>query len=269
MQILSEKYVKLPPPEYESTEITSNSKYYPYFSDCIGALDGTHVPVFVRQLDQAAYRNRKVNLTQNVLAVCSFDLQFTHIYAGWEGSANDQCVLNDAIGRNIFQVPAGKYYLADAGYVCSDILLTPYRGYRYHVREQLNAKVKPACKEELFNLRHAQLRNAIERVFGVSKRRFPILGKVYESLDMVKQRQIVYACTGLHNFIREHAKELDIFDIEGRQRGDEEARENAENSIRSTVSSVEQRGKMETFRDQVASEMWKDYCDYIQRRGEI
>ena len=32
-----------------------------------------------------------------------------------------------------------------------------------------------ATKEELFNLRHAQLRSVIERVFGVLKKRFQIL----------------------------------------------------------------------------------------------
>lgn len=33
---------------------------------------------------------------------------------------------------------------------------------------------RPQNKEELFNLRHAQLRNAIERILGVVKCRFPI-----------------------------------------------------------------------------------------------
>ena len=57
-----------------------------------------------------------------MLGVCTFNLQFYHVYAGWEASANDQAVLNDAMRRAVFQVPAGKFYLRDAGYVNSDTI---------------------------------------------------------------------------------------------------------------------------------------------------
>src|SRR6202007_1862249 len=55
-------------------------------------LDGTHIP----SSDQARYRNRKGYLSQNVLAVCNFDMQFVYVLAGWEGSAHDGRVLQDA-----------------------------------------------------------------------------------------------------------------------------------------------------------------------------
>ena len=55
-------------------------------------------------------------------------------------------------------------------------MLTPYDGVRYHLKEWLREGVeKPRNKEELFNLRHASLRNAIERLFGVWKRKFKII----------------------------------------------------------------------------------------------
>jgi len=54
-------------------------------------------------------------------------------------------------------------------------ILTPYRGVRYHLKETARANQRPKNPKELFNLRHASLRNAIERIFGVVKRRFPIL----------------------------------------------------------------------------------------------
>jgi hypothetical protein len=37
------------------------------FTDCVGALDGTHINVHLSPADQARYRNRKGHLTQNVL----------------------------------------------------------------------------------------------------------------------------------------------------------------------------------------------------------
>jgi DDE superfamily endonuclease len=107
------------------------------------------------------FRDRKGEKTQNVLAACTFDLQFS----GWEGSAHDTRVLQDALDKNAFSLPPGKFYLADAGYTCRWPFLVPYSGIRYHLREQNLANLRPKNKEELFNLRHSSLRNAIERIF--------------------------------------------------------------------------------------------------------
>ena len=48
---------------------------------------------------QGRFCDRKDGTTQNVLAAISFDLKFTYVLAGWEGSANDSRVLNDAFAR--------------------------------------------------------------------------------------------------------------------------------------------------------------------------
>ena len=68
----------------------------PYFKDCIGALDGTHIEAHVSLSEQPRYRNRKGTLSQNVLAACNFDLSFVYVLPGWEGSAHDGRVLSDA-----------------------------------------------------------------------------------------------------------------------------------------------------------------------------
>ena len=49
------------------------------------------------------------------MLVCDFDLNFTFISCGWEGSASDAGVLQSAL-RKGFRVPNGKYYLVDEGY---------------------------------------------------------------------------------------------------------------------------------------------------------
>ena len=38
--------------------------------------------------------------TQNVLAAVDFDLKFTYVLAGWEGSAHDATILADALERD-------------------------------------------------------------------------------------------------------------------------------------------------------------------------
>lgn len=155
-------------------EIKNDSRFFPYFKDCVGALDGTHIPAKPEKGCAHPYRNRKGYYSQNVLAACSFDLKFVYVLAGWEGSASDAGVLVDALSKG-FTIPRGKYYLGDAGYGLDHNCLTPYRGVRYHLREWALGNQGPQNAKELFNLRHASLRNAIERIFGVMKKRFPIL----------------------------------------------------------------------------------------------
>jgi hypothetical protein len=130
-----ESYVKLPSADAPvPEEIRCSKKFFPWFKDCIGALDGTHIAAFVAEVMRAAYRNRKGQVSQNVLAVASMGMFFLYVLSGWEGSASDSRVFEDARATD-FTVPPGRYYLADAGYGLSDSVLVPYRGVRYHLKE--------------------------------------------------------------------------------------------------------------------------------------
>ncbi|CAN1140560.1 hypothetical protein LINPERPRIM_LOCUS24926 [Linum perenne] len=76
--------------------------------NCLGALDGTHVKVRAKIVDQPRYRNRKGEVSINVLAVCNPSCEFMYCLAGWEGSARDGRVLRDALSRpNGLKVPKG------------------------------------------------------------------------------------------------------------------------------------------------------------------
>jgi DDE superfamily endonuclease len=136
------RYVYLPhendpiPPE-----IHNNPKRYPFFRDAIGAIDGTHIACSPSEKERAAARNRKGLLTQNCLMACSFDLRFTYVLSGWEGSAADALVFQNA-RRTDFPVPNGKYYLADAGFPLCPELLVPFRGVRYHLAEWGRARIR-------------------------------------------------------------------------------------------------------------------------------
>jgi hypothetical protein len=58
---------------------------------------------------QQPFRGRHKDPTQNVMAVVDFDMTFTYVLAGWEGSAHDAHILADALERNDgFVVPEGK-----------------------------------------------------------------------------------------------------------------------------------------------------------------
>ncbi|KAL5581285.1 hypothetical protein UlMin_013727 [Ulmus minor] len=144
--------------------------------DCVGAIDGTHIPCIVAVNLQAAYRNRKGFTSQNILVIVDFDMKFTYIVAGWEGSVHDARVLRDVLNDPAFSFPKpprDKYFLVDSRYANRRGFLAPYRGTNYHLCDR--RRVGGDHKKELFNYRHASLRNAVERTFRIWKSRFRIL----------------------------------------------------------------------------------------------
>ncbi|KAK2649517.1 hypothetical protein Ddye_017006 [Dipteronia dyeriana] len=87
-------------------KIRENTKFFSYFKDCIGAIDGTHIPATVMGHDNSRFRDRHGNISQNILAACNFDLEFMYVLAGWEGSTHDSKLLSDALSmRNGLKVP--------------------------------------------------------------------------------------------------------------------------------------------------------------------
>ncbi|XP_021754701.1 protein ALP1-like isoform X1 [Chenopodium quinoa] len=180
------------------SEIQNNPRFFPWFEDFIGAIDGTHIRASVPIEMQGRFRGRKGGTTQNMLGAVDFDMKFTYVLAGWEGSAHDSKVLQDALKRG-FKVPKGKYYLADAGYGDRKGFMPPYRRTRYHLKEYTNNP--PENERELFNLRHSSLRMVVERAFRVLKKRFRVLDAEpfwpYET-----QVDVVLACCVLHNYLR-------------------------------------------------------------------
>jgi hypothetical protein len=131
-------------------------------------------------------------VTQNCLAACNFNLEFVYIFTGWEGSATDSVMFNDARLTDLHILP-GKYYLAATGFPSSLGTVIPYRGRCYHLAEWGRAGLwyvivhysscirsnferdSPINAKELFNLRHSSARNIIEQIFGILKNRFSIL----------------------------------------------------------------------------------------------
>ena len=256
--ILHQKMVQLPISPYStSAKILSSPKFTPYFNDCLGVFDGIHVDIHVPAGDSMPWRNRKGVFTQNVLAVCGFDMLFHYVLPGWEGSAYDVRVFQDAVYNQGFTIPEGKYYLADAGYFNCDFLLTPYVGVRYHLKEQIGAGKKPENAKELFNLRHSQLRNVIERIFGVFKRRF--LSMNYSGgFDIPTQIRTQLGLTVFHNFITLHrlADDEDIFIVGASNNNSAGDQESSKNTIFIGT-------KMNKFRDEIAATMWRDYQIYL------
>ncbi|KAH0643217.1 hypothetical protein KY290_035430 [Solanum tuberosum] len=213
-----------------------------WFKGCLGALDGTYIQIRVPSKGKPRYRTRKGEIATNVLGVCDKNLNFTYVLPGWEGSAADGRVLRNAITRtNGLKIPEGNYYLCDGGYTNGNGFLSPYRGYRYWLRDWQGENPPPQCREELFNMKHARARNVIERTFGLLKGRWGILRS--PSWYSVKiHNRIISACCLIHNFIRREM-EVDPLEIDV-----EEQVEYQQNNIDVVESSQE----WTTWRDELA-----------------
>ncbi|XP_040377495.1 uncharacterized protein LOC121053785 [Oryza brachyantha] len=238
-----------PPPTETNLKISSNGRFNPYFKDCIGAIDGTHVLARVPAAMSTAFRGRKKETTQNVMAAVDFGLRFTYVLAGWEGSAHDALILADALERDDgLSVLAGKYYLVDAGYAARPGFLPPYRGTRYHLKE-FDSRNYPRNSRELFNLRHSSLRVTIERAFGALKNRFKILySKPFHPYKT--QVKLVLACCILHNWILQFGNDQHV---------PLEAEWRANDRDEDVLGDIEEDNRgMAQIRDDIATDMWNN-----------
>ncbi|WCJ38243.1 hypothetical protein M5689_019315 [Euphorbia peplus] len=238
-------------------KIRESTRFNPFFKDCIGAIDGTHIPAMVQVQDVSSYRNRHGFQSQNVLAACNFDLQFMYVLSGWEGSAHDSKLLNDALSRrNRLVVPQGKYFLVDCGFANRRQFLAPLRGVRYHLKDFGGHGRHPRNASELFNLRHASLRNVIERIFGIFKSRFTIF-KTAPPFPFQTQAELVLACAGLHNFLRKECRS-DEFPIEYEEdQASPHLDMEDENHELLSQSQLQQRTEATAWRASIANTMWE------------
>ncbi|XP_071933950.1 uncharacterized protein [Coffea arabica] len=144
--------------------IINNQLFWPWFKNCVGVLDGTHVSAWVRAEIQERYRNRYSGLSQNVLAVCDHDMRFVYVRVGYEGSTHDARILrNTLLDLNLGfpMAPEGKYYAGDTAYTNMPRFMAPFRGARGTQHERANYLI-------------------------------------------ATQNNIVLACCTLHNFIRDN-----------------------------------------------------------------
>ncbi|VFQ71117.1 unnamed protein product [Cuscuta campestris] len=193
----------------------------------------------------------------HVLANEIYQKKFTYILPGWEGTASDSRIIKNALRReDKLKIPEGKYYLVDAGFMLTRGLITPYRGVHYHLKEY-SRRNPPLNYKQLFNLRHSKLRNAIERAFGVLKKRFVILSNGTEPTYGIKvQKMIIYACIILHNFLMS----VDPNDEILREVDMELLNQDASNeTIHASSGQSSEASEGEAIREHIATQMWIDY----------
>lgn len=131
---------------------------------------------------------------------------------------------------------------------------------------------RPSNHKELFNLRHAQLRNVVERIFGVAKNKFAILREGTD-FSARKQADLITAFIVIFNFIRifgdddinwdpKSWRDID-FDGVAEHSGAEGSADEGE--LGEHISAAERRAA-DNRRDSIAMAMWTDYQEELTRR---
>ncbi|XP_057419635.1 uncharacterized protein LOC130713837 [Lotus japonicus] len=136
------------------------------------------------------------------MAACDWSMCFIFALPGWEGTAHDAQVFDNALTTPSMKFPhppLGKYYLVDDGYPTPTEYFGPYRRERYHLPD-FRRSAGFSNHNEVFNYYYSSLRCTIENTFGVWKR-FEILRHM-PRYKFETQVQIVSATLTLHNFVR-------------------------------------------------------------------
>ncbi|KAJ9555624.1 hypothetical protein OSB04_010238 [Centaurea solstitialis] len=254
-----------PPGSEVPPEIRDDPRFYPYFKDCVGAVNGIHFPVIVGVDEQGPFRNKNGALSQSVLAACSFDMKFRYVLAGWEGSASDLRVLSSALTRqNKLEVPQGKYFVVDSKYANIPGFIAPYADAPMGLVEY-EGGIQPQDAKELFNHRHSLLRSISDRTFGALKERFPILMSA-PPYPLPTQVKLVVAACALHNYIRNENPDDCIFknyEQEGCvpplldfEKPEMMMGETVDVDVPFNAQEIEDTSQL---RDSIAAEIWNDY----------
>ncbi|XP_033098538.1 protein ANTAGONIST OF LIKE HETEROCHROMATIN PROTEIN 1-like [Anneissia japonica] len=215
-EFLQPRYIVWPEGQ-RLTETVNGFQQFHGFPQCVGAIDGSHIPIIAPYDRPNDYYNRKGHHSIVLQAVTDHMLRFTNIYVGWPGRVHDSRILRNseifakAENRQLLpvrtelisgvQVPL--LILGDPAYPLKTWLMKGFPG------ENLPRQ------QQTFNYRLSRARMVVERSFGMLKGRWRLLMKRNDSL-LKHVPNMVVACCVLHNFCIEEGEiynpEWDVVD---------------------------------------------------------
>lgn len=166
------------------------------FPKVLGAVDCTHVKIISPGGNHAeTFRNRKGYMSINVQVICDARLIISDIVARWPGSTHDERIFSASRRNATFEL--GSYgdavLVADSGYMNRSYLMMPL--------DRVGT-----VEETLYNESQIRTRNPIERLFGILKRRFPVLA-LGMTVQLNNSLPIIVATAVLHNMLQSKGEE--------------------------------------------------------------
>uniref|UniRef100_A0A668AUA2 DDE Tnp4 domain-containing protein n=1 Tax=Myripristis murdjan TaxID=586833 RepID=A0A668AUA2_9TELE len=175
---------------------------------CVGAIDGSHIPILAPQEYHTEYYNSKGWYSVVLQAVVDGKGLFWNVFSGLPGSMHDARVLRrsglwnmaDRLFGGQHHVTGGHdmgyYILGDAAYPQTSWLMKPFMDNGCLTEEETN-----------FNIRLSRARVVVENAFGRLKGRWRCLLKRNDcNLDTVKS--VVITCCVLHNLCESHGEDF-------------------------------------------------------------
>ena len=173
------------------------------FPQCIGAIDGTHIPVTPPRLHQEDYRNRKGWFSLNNQCVVDHQGLFLDVFAGFPGRAHDARVfanspLSIAAERQRPKFPQRPRNIQRGGQVPLVLIGDPAYPLKEYLMKPFRHTVNITRNQRAFNLRLNRARVVVEMAFGRLKGRWRILMKCLV-FDLDNISPVFRTCCVLHN----------------------------------------------------------------------
>ena len=92
VEFLGKDYMKLPETVAELENLIQNFLEHHRFPQCIGAIDGTHIPIRQPNQNYADYINRKGFTSINVQALCDCHYCFLDVVVQWPGKVHESTI---------------------------------------------------------------------------------------------------------------------------------------------------------------------------------
>ncbi|CAL9693780.1 unnamed protein product [Knipowitschia caucasica] len=180
--------------------------------NCVGAVDGSHIPIVAPKEFHTDYFNRKGWHSIVLQAVVDGKGLFWNVNSGQPGSLHDARVLRlsalwelatqghlfPANPRAFGGITAGYYILGDSAYPLQNWLLKPYSDTGQLTTDQINC-----------NKRLSRARVVVENAFGRLKGRWRCLLK-RNDCDVELVKSMAVACCALHNLCETHGEQYQV-----------------------------------------------------------
>ena len=208
VRILLETYIRFPTGDALKRVIDGFEDKWGY-PQCVGAIDGSHIPIAAPELNHTDYYNRKGWYSMLLQAVVDQDYLFRDICVGWAGSVHDARVfvnsliykritedglLSDAQSRTLGGKEVPACIIGDSAYPINTWLMKPFAD---------TSSLSPQQKH--FNYRLSRARTVVEIAFARLKARWR---RLLKRNDMHTEHipTVISACCILHNLCEVHGE---------------------------------------------------------------